>query len=273
MVETVFDIFGDESVSSNAIIYGVVAIHSDSIKSWEDKLAALKLKYGVPVNSELHCSILFHGSKREKSTYSHLSEKETYSFGKELAYIMGNPEIGCVIAYADRREFPEIFKGGQMTSKDGTISDRQSPDIIIDEKSLIAFCGNAALIPFVQSPGLDKIRFWADPDNTKINWLGKKSKALNALNMFVGHEEKTQRIQPEQIEGENPALLQLADFLAYVSSRTLSIANTRGKEEFDTMYRMLNSEIIRYTKAPDGVFAINVPDNIVGRIKKREWPP
>jgi hypothetical protein len=240
------DIFGDESCRGRWIVFGALAVRSSAVAEFECRLAHLKTEFGGHGDDELHCRVMFPGDQRnKKSAWAHLSKTDVFSLYERVVHLTRDTSSRRLIAYADRNELPKVIP-----------KDDWAPEMKFGEKEVAAYCGNAIMIPFAKDPGLEKVRYWADPDRTKIDWLGKRRQAKNALNFFL---EDCGRVSPESITDDKPRLLEIADLIAYISARVL--AGTKSDfAVFKHLFDILEPEQIRFGRSHDGGLGVSVPN-------------
>jgi hypothetical protein len=235
------EVYGDESIFQNAVVYATVFVPLVLRERTERILSETKKAYDVAESAELHCRQIFHPHQRRKTPWAHLSYNQIFDFAGTLATSLGQTSILFKIGFLDKKKAPKRIDGiGPIkTTKLG-------------DKQLIIFAYFAAMGEFDKWPGFNKIRFWADPDRTKIEWFSGKSQAGRTYKMFSDLSGKINEIVPESIVGEKPRLLELADFVAYISSHALSSQHIRNKKTFIALYETLNPSKTTSTLILDG---------------------
>jgi hypothetical protein len=132
------------------------------------------------------------------------------------------------------------------------------------EKQIASFCAQGAMIPLAKNPGLDRVRFWADPDSTLIDWLDGRRQATRTFSGFIGMGpgKEPPRIKTMPIEREKPKLLEVADVIAYVAQRAMRGGRRINDGRFRRLHEIIGAGIVRFAVAPDGGFGFDVPDAI-----------
>lgn len=223
----VLDIYGDESIQNSAVIYGLVVSPCERTASAEIALREVKIRFGGNEQMRLHCRKLFAGDSRKSTSWAHLEPDDVFSLCFEVARVFSASGISFRVGYVDRRGLSDhmLFAG-------------RLPKIPTGPKQLMAFAYGAALAGLEREPGVANVRLWIDPDSTKIEWGGKRRKAMNVPIMFEGNQ-----IQPQIISGEKPLLLDVADILAYCAGHSLSSELRRDKEKFGKIFACFNPEV------------------------------
>lgn len=242
--------FGDESESNNAVTYGLVIIRERQRQRAESILAETKVSFGGSPHANLHCREIFAGDARRKSPWSHLSKTDVFELYRQLCNTIAGANFGRIIGFADTRDIPRNLPG-----------DDKFPALKFGKKQIAAFCASAALIPVRRHTALDAFDLWVDPDRTKIDWIGRKVQAHRAISVWIADDTKeSAKITPQPVVGEKPALLQLADMLAYISARALSVEVRKDKDVFLDMYTKMNPAVIRFMRGSDGGLGIRAPN-------------
>ena len=95
----------------------------------------------------------------------------------------------------------------------------------------------ATLTPLNQHYDQTGIKFWADPDRSKISfgWGRVQAHRMHKLN----NSDANQRIVPEPFDArDKPALLEAADLFSYTATHALTDREHRHKSRFERLYRM-----------------------------------
>ena len=90
---------------------------------------------------------------------------------------------------------------------------KMTREIVIGEKLIASWCAQGAMVPLSKNPGLDKIRFLADPDKTPVGWFdGNRRAATKLIEGFVdnGIDPEPVQIKTTPIDG---ASLKASDFM------------------------------------------------------------
>lgn len=244
MSNTAFHLYGDESVSNNIVMYGVVAVRPDIEQCLEDQIKMLKKEYGA-AEGVLHCNVIFNGDRRNKSVWHHLKIEECFDLYHEFVEILNAHQTLRLGVYADKTHIPR--KIPPLESAPQSLSF----NLVLDDKQLGILCANATQEPFAKQLGLDRVRFWADPDDSKVAWLGSKRKVKRSLDMFFdlpGHP----RVTSEPIGRNKPILLEAADLLAYATAKSLSTQVFRDKSKYEELHKFLNPNLGQIAMVNEG---------------------
>jgi hypothetical protein len=97
-------------------------------------------------------------------------------------------QVDCrrIVAFCRKSDFPDALPPGEMkhlhrSVAAPSISFRGMP---LTEKHLAAFCAKGAVIALAKAPGLENVLFRAEPDESRIAWLGGRKTASSAIDGF-----------------------------------------------------------------------------------------
>lgn len=102
-----FEAYGDESVSNNAVIFGLVIVQSELVGESGNILAAKKESYDVPREAELHCKYVFPSSARQNTPWQHLTDEKVFEFSASLVESLKSLGPNFRIGFLDKREWPK----------------------------------------------------------------------------------------------------------------------------------------------------------------------
>jgi len=221
--------FGDESNFGDVIAYGLAIVHAYDLIAAERLLSGLKQRYGVGLQEEFHCKIVFSGDQRQKSQWKHPSEIQVLDFAEELILGLVRLPTLFIVGAVHRIEYPEELPaaGNFPAGKMGV-------------NQLTGMMCMAALVNLNEHYSQDQIKFWADPNRTQMPFFGRRMQAHR--NYKLTNNDANQHITPEPFNDEDKqALLQAADLFAYTATHALSEKDSRNKERFDGLYRMCSA--------------------------------
>lgn len=267
--DTLFDVFGDESCTKEVVTFAIAVVPSSRADALEQGLACLKESKGQSAEADLHCRVLFNGSARLRSSWRALSIEAVFLLYEEFADLLKNNGVTTLCVFADRSRLPARIPGGPWKTRSGLWTPGRSPDVVLGEKQLAGLCGNATQLPLKEFPGLDKVRFWADPDRTQIEWLGRRSQASNTLSMLMGSETGVARVSPQEVQRAKPVLLQVADFAAYFFSRSKSRKLDANRSRFRGGVAALSPFVGELKLGGDGGLGVSMPTrDIASHLRK-----
>lgn len=228
--------YGDESVNNNIVAYSIFACPPAHIEEAVEILKSSKINQKEANDYSLHARVLFSKDQRRKAGCECLDDDDVFKVYEKLFDSLNKPHFKKIIAIADKREFPK-----EMATSNTIVS-----SLKITDKSLISFCGNISLLPFFHAFGnLECLRFFADNDHTKIDWLGKKRQARHTLDMFMSNDSMSKedvskcRVSPEPYK-EKPKLLEIADGIAYFSAKALSVQAIHDKHKILNVFEKIS---------------------------------
>jgi hypothetical protein len=130
-------------------------------------------------------------------------------------------------------------------------------------KQLTRFAYIAAIAGFERQPGFERVRLWVDPDQTKMEWGGRRLQA-KSVRVTVGEVDGKNELVPEPITGAKPSLLQVADILAYTAANALSVEARSDKEKFRAIYSLFRPELVEFTFHEQTFKVPSLPEQVHG---------
>ena len=226
MAEPTHEVYGDESVFNNAVVYGVVVVPISSTPKLEVSISSLKEKNGIQGNTDIHCKQMFHQSAKQKTGWAQLGDQEIEKLFSDI--VIESKRLGSFyqIGFIDKRQWPKILP-----------ADDKFPETPLDDKHLCGFAFQGAIAPLESSVGIPNIRLFVDYDHTKIPWFGKQRQAYRNYRGWSGISK--QWIEPEPKPETKPILLELADIVAYVSTHALCVQEYASKPMFERLYQVI----------------------------------
>jgi hypothetical protein len=262
-----YDVFGDESCGPLVVTYALVAIPEQQIPAIEKILRDVKEKFGGQDHWPLHCRELFGPSGRAKTVWSNLSLDEVFALYAGLFAGVGKLGVRQIVAVALKNDFPPTVLSGEMQHIDPSVVGPLpwTKEYPLGDKQLAAHCAQGTMIPLSKSPGLQNIRFYADPDRTPMVWIdGKKRQATRAIGGFIDVEHgEPPQVNVMAFDGKKSKLLEFADALAYVSQRVALAKHSPNDRRFRTLSQTMNPVVVRFKVGTDGGFGFSVPNTPV----------
>jgi hypothetical protein len=160
---------------------------------------------------------LFGKDARRKSPWAHLNDKQAYDFAFQLCVSLANQGIGTIVGHVNKNTAPLEMEGV------GSIKSVR----ITDAKQLIPCAYQAAVGQLMFDPIYkDRCKFWTEPNNDKINWgAGRRQvgQLLSSTRIDLAAKTMEKVFEAENLNSkEYRSLLELADLLAYCTSRVLA---------------------------------------------------
>jgi hypothetical protein len=202
--------FGDESRHDNVVAYGLFVIEGHNLQAAEQLLSGLKRRYGIDPQVEFHFAELIHQSKRKKTPWKDLTIRQIMEFADEL--ILGLVELSpqYLIGGVHRSDYPEDLPAVDHW-----------PSGEMKEKQLAGLLCGGVLAKLNEGYRQDQVKFWADPDSTRVPFFGKTMRADSHYKLT--NNDANQHIMPEPFDEEDkPALLQVADLFVYTATHALT---------------------------------------------------
>ena len=214
--------FGDESSFLNGLTtYAIVGVWSENQNVTEDAFRQLKLSFGGKADSRIHCRELFGIHARAKSDWAHLRDQDVGRFLLSLTKLADQFQLRRNVGFVDGSRAPKSLLGvGSIESK-----------CELSEKHLCTLAFVAAAAQVFQQLGPDKVKYWIDPDKTKIDWWGQRRQAgLTRTLSLIDFDFA--KVTPELDKPTDRIFLDLADVLAYSAGRARSTIEPDGTELF-----------------------------------------
>jgi hypothetical protein len=225
--EILLEVFADDSVIGNAVVYGFVALRPELIDPAIQAINEIKAQYFALPEAMLHCRVLFNSAARAKSEWAHLVEDQPYFLCHDIAKAVRGIGILCAIGFMDKLTVPKRMDAVYYRGTDEEPIRVGHP---LNDKQLLQYAYMNGALLFDQAVGRDQVRVWIDPDRTKIDWFGQRRQA-KSIHEFI---------KPSSGDiGRSASLLEVADLLAYSSARVLSRNRRRGWMHFKLIYRCL----------------------------------
>jgi len=171
-----------------------------------------------------------------------------------------------IVAVAKKADLPAVIPGGQWKASD--------PDYIgplpwadgwaVGDKNIATWCAHGTMFPLSKWPGFNNIQFWPDPDHSLIATEGGRRKFSTQLSSFADHGggEPT-RVDVMYSAESKPALLQIADALAYVTQRCAHGGSSPNDRRFKALIDQMRPERVLVGTTPQGDLGINVPNQVL----------
>lgn len=212
-----YELYGDESIKGNQVVYGIIFLPSAHVEEAEKSLAEVKLRYGGRPEDRFHCRQIFHDNARNNSKWAHLSREKAFQFAQDFWCAVENKSLRTFVGHVNKSTFPlEIFGAGDIKSVQ-----------FVDDKQLIPYAYQVATATIVGDPLYrGNCRLWTDLQKDKISWPGKNRQVGRLLKSnYVDLEKRTVEtvMIPENMESrEHSIILEVADLLAYSAASVLS---------------------------------------------------
>jgi len=267
-VEITFEVFGDESVVGQIVAYAAVIVPAMDVAALSDEVARIKTAYGQREAADLHCRVLFNGDSRARSDWRDLALEDVFSLYGGVATLLARSRATLLCIFANKSRLPKTDPGGPWRTRSGLIVPGPTVALEFGEKQWASLCANATQIPLKVFPGLNKVRFWADPDRTRIEWAGRRRQVANTLTMWIAGEGRpAQRVSAERIGSEKPSLLQLADFVAYSFARATARRPSQTTLRFKQFVHRLAPFVGQVKLGPHGLNVSMPSDRMASHLR------
>ena len=241
-VEHTISGYADESITPKVVVCAAALFPVAAVVAAEEVLASMKMDFGLPPTTPLHCSVIFHSSERRRTPWGNINPKALNSSIESLCRNLASIGLRPIVVMAPN---PSIF-----ISKPPDTKSEETP---LDAKGQAAVGFQAMSFHLTKLHGFGAVKLWIDPDPTKIPWLNGKRQANFTRSSFMdlGSNIEPPRSEP-LIEGNpKPILLEIADLYAYVSARAHSEKGGWKNRWFQDMYSIINPEQFLWQTNPD----------------------
>ena len=248
MTLTKYHVFGDESIAGNIIVYALVIVPVECIEQAELALSKTKVEFGGTSSARIHCKELLHKDARKYTEWAHLSNEKAWELVLSVKDNLANLGLFTRVGYVDKSDYSTPIPAlGNIEGMDITNHKQLIPDAF----SVAA----AGLAVDKQYAGLCKL--WVDPNKDIIKWFNTHTQVGRRLKLnFVDLNNKSidTVLAPENlVSKEKPQLLDLADLLAYSSSRVLNSTSKMPKYKSDhsveQIYKTMNPQTVKFRLA------------------------
>ncbi|KAA3442116.1 hypothetical protein C7I87_32275 [Mesorhizobium sp. SARCC-RB16n] len=255
--------FGDESCGTTHVTYAVLSMPEGRQAQVEGQIAETKRSKGGTEADRLHCREIFHPGARQKTAWAALDNDDVFALYGAIADSIAAGPVRRIVAIANKADFPKDFLVGPLQSSGGLPPIPGMKNYLMRDKEFAAQCAQGALLPLSKNPGFRNVRFWADHDKTKIEWIVGAHQASRAASLFVsvGKDGEADRVNLMTGEGDKPPLLEVADLIAYVAQRAASRGSSPNDRRFADLHSKIAPEVIHLGLSPDGGLGFNVPDS------------
>lgn len=241
-----FCAFGDDSEYNGVLAYAYAVFHTKNISKAKKVLNSIKKKYRIPVDTPIHCRILFSGDQRKKANLDHISPEKVKLF---IAHIVDEMnKLPCLLRYS----YCILPKSGEIFLK---VFDEDSKIVHDEPKGVLGILSQACFLPIKNQPyvpGAEQCEIFPSRDKTKIKFFGKRRRRADTYSSGltiekIGSRDRV-RISFNVSEHE---LHQIADVYAYICSHALS------EECKDNFFKKQLDKVEYFTRAigyPDSRF-------------------
>lgn len=247
MISTKYHVFGDESIAGNIIVYALVIVPVECVEQAELALSKTKVEFGGTSSARIHCKELLHKDARKYTEWAHLSNEKAWELVLSVKDNLANLGLLTRVGYVDKSDY--------LTPILGVGNERMD---ITNHKQLIPDAFSVAAVGLAvdkQYAGLCKL--WVDPNKDIIKWFNSNTQIGRRLKLNLvdlNNRSIDTVMAPENlVSKEKPLLLDMADILAYSSSRVLNSTSKLTKYKSDhsveQIYKTMNPQIAKFRRA------------------------
>ncbi|MGQ0442495.1 MAG: hypothetical protein ACT4OH_03475 [Methylophilaceae bacterium] len=254
-----YHIFGDESIAGNIVVYALIIAPIDSIEQAEFALSKTKEEFGGSSSTRIHCKELLHEDARKYTEWAHLSNEKAWELVLKVKDNLANLGLLTRVGYAEKDDLLSYMQGV------GSIDGMQ----LTNEKQLIPMAFYTATGQVVIDPEYaGSCKLWIDPNKDMIKWFNSNAQVGRLLKsnlVDLSNRSIDTVMTPENLASkEKPLLLDLADLLAYTSSRVLNsvskVTKYKSDRSAEQIYKTMNPQIAKFRLA-------NQEEAITGELK------
>ncbi|MEO6012745.1 MAG: hypothetical protein ABIQ30_04055 [Devosia sp.] len=221
-------VYGDESCGLRAISYAVVVVPVFLGAVVEHGLAEIKVRYGGAPDEELHSTeLLRKPERRAQLPFAHLTHEEIMQMLADVAALAQRWALQSSIALSPLPDTASPAEGAasrpMWTHIDGSEVPFAEADMRIleehDKKSVARLAG-ISLLPVMETYPIPELRFVLDPDEDgMVRWSPSDVKLMELIER-EWFPFSPGRITLANVPRPKPPLLQVADVLAFASTRS-----------------------------------------------------
>jgi hypothetical protein len=225
-------VLADESTAGPFVTGGLLRLPANQVDAAVAAIAKVKTNRGISTDAEIHCSVLFHGDKRRKSSFNALSSDNCGELVVDCVNAMN--ELGGTWwgSWVDRDAYPtdlQLIEGQRFR---------------VESKHLAGLVVYGALVCVQHHVG-SEYQLAFDPDPTKIDWgLAQRMQATH----FARTHPQAVKLPDAKIP-----LLEMADVAAYTVAQSLLAdmdPNNRGARRFPAILKLMEMRSSRLAYTP-----------------------
>jgi hypothetical protein len=156
-------LYGDESSARELITYCLLVVPTEENSNIEQRFLHIYRKYGGSPKARFHCREMFSMQARLKTEWSHLNERGSWLFARELAILIRLTRIKASVCVVHKDTYPKEMPDGKGKSFE------------VKAETCYAFGFYAAAQGLVANKIIDKqdkCGLFVDEQNTRFNLFG-----------------------------------------------------------------------------------------------------
>lgn len=212
-----FCAYGDDSHFNEVLVYAYAIFHRKNISKAKKALNKIKNRYKIPIDSKLHCRILFSGHQRKKANLEHLTFDSVRDIISNVIETMN--KIPCLLRYGySIVEDPNTYFLKPKMERDDVIK--------YNPKGVLGILSQSCLCPMKNEPYVptpEQCEIYASIDKTRIKFIGKKKKRADSYSSGLTFKKS---FYPDGLKVtpfiKEHSLQQIADIYAYICSHAIS---------------------------------------------------
>ena len=228
--------FGDESVTSDLVVYSAAVFSADCISQAEEILAIAKRDAGVSLGTPIHCRELFNEYARLKSPWKDVHPDNIHSMLQSLCKDLNAIQQQPIISLIEPAFLPPQPIAPGM------------PNRPLGDKGMATLGYYFVTTALLKNYERDGLKFIIDPDKTKIPWgLGNEQVNETRKRFYTdfGPGQEPQLFHPEIQNSPKPVLLEIADLYAYTVRHVYTLTGGRQTRRFQEFYKIIQPQEIR----------------------------
>lgn len=226
-----FVAYGDESQHFDVLVYAYVIAPRENLPTLEAEVIALKAKFNIPGEKELHCRFLCSPTGRRKGGFDFLDRELVESLLYEAFELMARNQVAIRFAITDYRQHKDQY-GEQIVLTDG--NGQKTPHKIhrlasggIDPKAILGGLSShvwAISMTGQSSPSAKDCDIFVSAEHSLVKFIGDKArKAHDHYSAFIGINAPPGhifRVEPKVTTYAESFMVQLADIVAFTCSHS-----------------------------------------------------
>ncbi|MGY4624564.1 hypothetical protein [Bradyrhizobium sp. USDA 4486] len=209
-------VFGDESSSSSLATYGLIAFLEADLPRVAQLVSTAKATLKAKADAPLHCKVLFHRDRRQKSAFANATRQDVHAACLNLIAGVAAMTSTFFFGHLSRGDAPKVLHV-PMISDEPDVVTYHKMKVELEHLQYLAY-GAAA------TRACDTLRYPAtqvvvDENKSVVRWFNERAQASRLLERFAMNAALP--IWPKITladDADHPGL-QIADVLTYVATK------------------------------------------------------
>jgi hypothetical protein len=250
-------VFGDESSSSAIAGYGLFAALDGDLPLIASLVAGTKAALKTTVDEPLHCSVLFHESRRSKSAFAVATRPDVERACTKLIGEIARLRCSFYFGRVDRLSAPKILHIALMSDQERDVVLYGKTKVELGHLQWFAY-GAAATRACHRLVQPAQRRLIVDENKSVIRWFNERRQASRLLETLFMDQSLPTWPPPTLADDADHPGLQVADILTYYAVKQFTdlrfaTAFDQIRDRADFVEYVFDDQVRRPYVAPPGV--------------------